>query len=348
MDAAIALSSAGLLDASTPLDDGYGAPNSLAAAAFIGPVVKKYGRTTGLTFGEVAEIDVTVNVCYVIVISCTKQARFVDQISVTPGSFSDGGDSGSLIVTQNGNNPVALLFAGSSTLTFGSPIDPILARFGVTVDDEGAPQPNNDVAITAVFAPNPLNQGAIADVDVAVENLGIQDAGPFDVTLTDITDGGIVGVQSVSSLPSGNSMTLTFSWDTTTASIGGHTLEGSHDHVDNTSSNDKDTTMVTVNSADGALITKIILRVRQGGSNAHARAGVFTDEGTTVTGRFFLSGTFGNEYSDVAGVRGFARLRSSAMRNVQSSDIFTIEIIGPASGILTCSVSIADRRNTCE
>ena len=48
------------------------------------------------------------------------------------------GDSGSLIVTQGGNQPVALLFAGGDGLTIGSPIDPILQRFGVTID--GAPQ----------------------------------------------------------------------------------------------------------------------------------------------------------------------------------------------------------------
>ena len=37
------------------------------------------------------------------------------------GTFSAGGDSGSLIVTQRGNNPVGLLFAGSSQFTFATP-----------------------------------------------------------------------------------------------------------------------------------------------------------------------------------------------------------------------------------
>ena len=43
---------------------------------------------------------------------CLEDARFVDQIAITPDAFSAGGDSGSLIVTQGGNQPVALLFAG--------------------------------------------------------------------------------------------------------------------------------------------------------------------------------------------------------------------------------------------
>ena len=68
-------------------------------------------------------------------------ARFVGQIEVSDGSFSDGGDFGSLIVTNDGNNnPVALLFAGGSSSTFGNPIDVVLTALGVTIDD-GTPQP---------------------------------------------------------------------------------------------------------------------------------------------------------------------------------------------------------------
>ncbi|MEK7424998.1 MAG: fibronectin type III domain-containing protein, partial [Actinomycetota bacterium] len=79
-------------------------------------------------------INVTLDVCYVFLIVCFEDARFVNQIAVTPDAFSAGGDSGSLIVTQGGNQPVALLFAGGEGRTIGNPIDLVLQRFGVTID----------------------------------------------------------------------------------------------------------------------------------------------------------------------------------------------------------------------
>jgi Fibronectin type III domain len=138
MDAAIALTSTANFGTSTPADNGYGAPSAITAPAFIGQAVQKYGRTTGLQLGNVEATDVSVDVCYLLLFNtCIQQARFGGQITVSPGPFSAPGDSGSLIVTQSGNQPVALLFAGGDGLTVGSPIDPILSRFGVTID--GAP-----------------------------------------------------------------------------------------------------------------------------------------------------------------------------------------------------------------
>lgn len=140
MDAAIALSSTGYLGTSTPSADGYGTPSTTTAEASVGLKVQKYGRTTGWTFGEVETINTTIDVCYETRgrFRCVKSARFVDQIAITPGTFSDGGDSGSLIVTDdenNNKNPVGLLFAGSSTHTIANPIDVVLTRFDVTIDD---------------------------------------------------------------------------------------------------------------------------------------------------------------------------------------------------------------------
>lgn len=145
MDAAIAGSSTANLSPST-LAGGYGTPSSSpvectsSCANLLNLAVQKYGRTTALTTGTVAEVNVIVNVCYVALGRlCLQSARFVDQIGITPGSFSAGGDSGSLIVTQSGNNPVALLFAGSSSRTIGNRIELVLNRFGVTVDSSGPP-----------------------------------------------------------------------------------------------------------------------------------------------------------------------------------------------------------------
>jgi hypothetical protein len=135
IDAAIALCSTTTLGNSTPTG-GYGKPSMQTTPAVVGLRVQKYGRTTKLTSGRVSAVNATVLVGY----ETGVVARFVGQIVVTPGGFSAAGDSGSLIVTQTGNYPVGLLFAGSSTTTIANPIDAVLIYFGVTVDD-GPPTP---------------------------------------------------------------------------------------------------------------------------------------------------------------------------------------------------------------
>ena len=158
IDAAIAVSSTNLLGNSTPTDDGYGTPNSVIVSATIGKAVQKYGRTTKLTTGEVSEINVTVDVCYKArgPFRCNSNfiARFLDQIAITPGGFSSGGDSGSLIVTNDANkNPVGLLFAGSSTRTLANQIGLVLSRFNVTIDDSEPVAPGAaDATISTITA----------------------------------------------------------------------------------------------------------------------------------------------------------------------------------------------------
>ena len=132
IDAAIALSSTANLGNAT-LSEGYGTPKSITLAASVNLRVMKYGRTTRQTKGRVQAINAIVDVNY----GSSGVARFVNQIIITPGNFSDGGDSGSLIVVEKGRNkgkPVGLLFAGSTTHTIANPIDAVLSRFGVTVD----------------------------------------------------------------------------------------------------------------------------------------------------------------------------------------------------------------------
>jgi hypothetical protein len=136
IDAAIALTSTDMVGNATPsgdpdYPDGYGTPSSTTATAYVGMEVQKYGRTTGHTYGDVTGINATVRVGY-----STRSAIFVEQILIEPGGFSAGGDSGSLVVTKIGKNPVGLLFAGSSTMTVANPIDLVLERFGVTVDGQ--------------------------------------------------------------------------------------------------------------------------------------------------------------------------------------------------------------------
>lgn len=117
--------------------EGIGIPSSVVRTPAVGLSVQKSGRTTGVTTGTVQSINTSVNVKYTT--TCGGHKGFVisytNQVVVTPGSFSAGGDSGSLIVTGGSAcpQPVALLFAGSSTTTIGNPIGEVLSKAGTAL-----------------------------------------------------------------------------------------------------------------------------------------------------------------------------------------------------------------------
>jgi CARDB protein len=268
-DAAIALSSTANLGNSTPVDDGYGTPSSAIwgdangdgvfdnKSALLNLNVQKYGRTTKLTHGHITGINATIDVCYeVVFIFCVKSAHFVDQLVIGQASFSGGGDSGSLIVSDDaGRNPVALLFAGSDTETIANRIDLVLNYFGVHVDGGAAPPPTplTDVAISSVSAPASVTQGNTANVVVSIQNVGNQPvAATFNVTLVDATDNVALGTQSVAGLAAGASTTRTFSWNTTGSSLGSHTLTANHDFADDNAANNQGSTTSSVNSPTGS------------------------------------------------------------------------------------------------
>lgn len=157
VDAAIAVHTNRVIDTGTPVD-GYGTPSSTILACSAGEGedpecanllavdVQKYGRTTGLTRGTITGINAVINVGY-----DSGIARFVGQIEVTgnKGGFLKGGDSGSLLVVDDDDNPddlkpVGLLFAGprSGKIGFANQIKDVLdllhAEPGIpplTVDD---------------------------------------------------------------------------------------------------------------------------------------------------------------------------------------------------------------------
>lgn len=98
----------------------------------VGLAVQKSGRTTGHTTASITAINLSVQVQYQE--GCgTGGKRFrviyTNQIGINSSTFSAGGDSGSLILTNN-RNPVGLLFAGSSTTTIANPIGEVLAELG--------------------------------------------------------------------------------------------------------------------------------------------------------------------------------------------------------------------------
>jgi hypothetical protein len=130
-----------------------GVPSGTVLDPSMGLKVKKQGRTTGLTKGTVQAVGVTVSVSYQPTCGMGKKmtAKFVDQFTVTPGNFSAGGDSGSLIVEDVSSKPrpVGLLFAGSSTITIGNKMSNVVAGLqGVAPTTVSAPidQRAKDVA----------------------------------------------------------------------------------------------------------------------------------------------------------------------------------------------------------
>lgn len=131
MDAAVAV-----LDDGIPWRPGFlpvrnlPTPTSIARPC-LGDAVCKVGRTTGLTYGEVTDVDVTVGPIRYGSGACWFSGVFAVE-GEKGASFSDGGDSGAIILRPNGE-VVGLLFAGNGEQTFACPIHPVLDRFGCTL-----------------------------------------------------------------------------------------------------------------------------------------------------------------------------------------------------------------------
>lgn len=135
VDAAVALLRPGQMDSSGFIED-IGVPSSTIANPTIGMSVAKSGRTTGFTTGTISSINTSVSVQYSASCGGGKKTTitFTNQIVIGPGTFSAGGDSGSLIVSNNAShNPVGLLFAGSSSATIANPIGQVLQGLGTAM-----------------------------------------------------------------------------------------------------------------------------------------------------------------------------------------------------------------------
>jgi hypothetical protein len=133
VDAAIAEVASGAVDSSGAIL-GIGTVGAPVAPA-LNMAVQKSGRTTGVTSGVVAATSVTISVKYGSQCGGGRgTGTFKNQIRITPGTFSDGGDSGSLIVTT-GTSPqaVGLLFAGGTNDTFANPIQAVLDALGASM-----------------------------------------------------------------------------------------------------------------------------------------------------------------------------------------------------------------------
>jgi len=130
VDAAIATPVAAT--AVTPANIWYGRVSASTVVPQLNLLVKKAGRTTQRTRGRISGVNASVRVNY----GTSGVALFRGQViivSLTSQPFSQGGDSGSLIVTDAGAKPVGLLFAGSASHTIANPIRAVLSALNVQI-----------------------------------------------------------------------------------------------------------------------------------------------------------------------------------------------------------------------
>lgn len=156
VDAAIAQLRLGQMDPTGFIED-IGIPTKAVVAPTVGMSVAKSGRTTGFTTGSIQSINTSVSVQYQQNCGSGKKftVSYTNQIVITPGSFSAGGDSGSLITTNNSaHNPVGLLFAGSSSSTIANRASDVLARLSAVL---GSPL---TFVGTGVAGPTTLSSGS--------------------------------------------------------------------------------------------------------------------------------------------------------------------------------------------
>jgi len=97
----------------------------------IGDTVRKSGRTTGVTTGEVEETNATVFIEY-----GNQTARFVDQIQVEQNdwSFAGAGDSGSAVDIDG--EFVGLVFAGTEKYVYINKAQHIIDELGIVIEPQ--------------------------------------------------------------------------------------------------------------------------------------------------------------------------------------------------------------------
>lgn len=106
-----------------------GRPHGTGAAA-IDMIVHKFGRTSAYTVGRVVSVDTDVNVTFSAG-TLVFQSQIIIQGLVSGQSFSQSGDSGSLILERGTNRAVGLLFARSVSHTIANHIDAVLQALAV-------------------------------------------------------------------------------------------------------------------------------------------------------------------------------------------------------------------------
>lgn len=111
-----------------------------------------------------------------------------------------------------------------------------------------------DLAIVSVSAPDMVNEGETVEVGVTVKNVGNQEVNnAVTIILKDKTTGIDIGSQTVDEgITIGDSVIVTFNWDTEGEPLGVHDLEACHRFGDENPANDSLSQSVTVNEAQAA------------------------------------------------------------------------------------------------
>jgi hypothetical protein len=142
VDAAIAEIVAGQVDLTGTILDlgpvgtttiGDEPPSATIGTPALNEGVGKSGRTTGLTCSTIQSLNLSIEINYDATCGDTTPAFtaiFTNQVTIAGGSFSAGGDSGSLIVDTATSRPIGLLYGGNTTSTVANPIQDVINAFG--------------------------------------------------------------------------------------------------------------------------------------------------------------------------------------------------------------------------
>jgi hypothetical protein len=121
----------GVPDPAPPTAGGGISPTTAQGSPHNG-LVAKVGRTTGLTCASILTIGFTTTITYTQNCDGTGTSfpvTYNDMVQVTGGQFGAPGDSGSLIVTQDTAEGVAILVGGNDQDTVGNAITDVLTFF---------------------------------------------------------------------------------------------------------------------------------------------------------------------------------------------------------------------------
>jgi len=123
-------------------------------------IVRKSGRTTAYTEGRIITTDATIDVDY-----GNGKVRLTDQFITT--NMSEGGDSGSIGVTED-NKVVGLLFAGSSSVTVFNNINNVMNQLGIRFEPYGTDDGEDETPVPPRISQKELILIAIGAIALAI------------------------------------------------------------------------------------------------------------------------------------------------------------------------------------